>query len=150
MLMSISSLPSAYGIGTFGSAAFRFVDLLVDLKQKYWQILPMGPLTVGDSPFQAISLFAGNPYYIDLDELIERGLLRQEEVNAYRWGDSEEKVDYGILYQNRYTVLQQAFKRFDCSDEDYIVFCSTNKAWLEDYSLYMALKYHFDNMACLM
>lgn len=147
MLMSISSLPSAYGIGTFGSAAFRFVDLLVDLKQKYWQILPMGPLTVGDSPFQAISLFAGNPYYIDLDELIERGLLRQEEVNAYRWGDSEEKVDYGILYQNRYTVLQQAFKRFDCSDENYIVFCSTNKAWLEDYSLYMALKYHFDNMA---
>lgn len=147
MLMSISSLPSAYGIGTFGSAAFRFVDLLVDLKQKYWQILPMGPLTVGDSPFQAISLFAGNPYYIDLDELIVRGLLRQEEVNAYRWGEDEERVDYGILYQNRYTVLQQAFKRFDLSDQNYIAFCDRNQVWLEDYSLYMALKYHFDNKA---
>lgn len=147
VLMSISSLPSAYGIGTFGSAAFRFVDLLVDLKQKYWQILPMGPITVGDSPFQAISLFAGNPYYIDLEELIERGFLRQEEVNAYRWGESEEKVDYGILYQNRYTVLQQAFKRFDLSDQNYIVFCDRNQTWLEDYSLYMALKYHLDNKA---
>lgn len=145
--MPISSLPSSYGIGTFGDAAFRFVDLLVDLKQKYWQILPMGPLTVGDSPFQAVSLFAGNPYYIDLEELIGEGLLEREEVDAYRWGDSEEKVDYEILYQNRYTVLQQAFARFDRSDGNYKTFCGKNKTWLEDYSLYMALKYHFDNTA---
>lgn len=145
VLLSISSLPSAYGIGTFGDAAFRFVDLLTDLKQKYWEILPMGPITVGDSPFQEISLFAGNPYYIDLEDLIDEGLLRQEEVEIHRWGESEEKVDYEILYQNRYKVLQQAFERFDRTEEDYIAFCTKNKVWLEDYSLFMALKYHFGN-----
>lgn len=147
ILLPISSLPSAYGIGTFGDAAFKFVDLLVDLKQKYWQILPMGPLTVGDSPFQSISLFAGNPYYIDLDDLVEDGLLKTGEIRAYRWGDSEGYVDYSVLYQNRYTVLQLAFERFDCSDARYIAFCEKNKAWLEDYSLYMALKYHFEDKA---
>ena len=90
ILLPISSLPSAHGIGTFGHAAFKFVDLLADLKQKYWQILPMGPLTVGDSPFQSISLFAGNPYYIDLEDLIEDGLLLREEVDAHQWGASGE------------------------------------------------------------
>ena len=93
ILLPISSLPSAYGIGTFGNAAFKFVDLLADLKQKYWQILPMGPLSVGDSPFQSISLYAGNPYYIDLDDLVENGLLRSEEMNSDRWGDSSDNID---------------------------------------------------------
>ena len=147
ILLPISSLPSAYGIGTFGNAAFKFVDLLADLKQKYWQILPMGPLTVGDSPFQSISLFAGNPYYIDLDDLIEDGLLLREEINAYRWGTSDESIDYSVLYQNRYRVLQSAFERFDCRDAQYIAFCDKNKIWLDDYSLYMALKYHFEDKA---
>lgn len=142
ILLPISSLPSAYGIGTFGNAAFKFVDLLVDLKQKYWQILPMGPLTVGDSPFQSISLYAGNPYYIDLEDLADKGLLRIEEINAYRWGESNDIIDYPVLYQNRYTVLQSAFERFDCRDAQYIAFCDRSKAWLSDYSLYMALKYH--------
>ena len=145
ILLPISSLPSAYGIGTFGNAAFKFIDLLVDLKQKYWQILPMGPLTVGDSPFQAVSLFAGNPYYIDLEDLIEEGLLKREEVNAYRWGENDGVIDYPTLYNNRYIVLQTAFERFDRKDEEYIEFCAGNKGWLEDYSLYMALKHHFDD-----
>lgn len=140
ILLSISSLPSAYGIGALGDAAFRFIDLLADLKQKYWQILPMGPLTVGDSPFQSISLFAGNPYYIDLDDLIRNGLLLAEEVEAYRWGDSEDHVDYGVLYENRYNVLQQAFERFDIRNASYIAFCEKNREWLEPYSLYMAVK----------
>ncbi|MDE6388022.1 MAG: 4-alpha-glucanotransferase [Lachnospiraceae bacterium] len=147
ILLPISSLPSAYGIGTLGHAAFKFVDLLADLKQKYWQILPMGPLTVGDSPFQSISLFAGNPYYIDLEDLMEDGLLLREEVDAYRWGASGECIDYAVLYQNRYSVLQSAFERFDCRDERYIAFCEKSKSWLEDYSLYMALKYHFEGKA---
>ncbi len=147
ILLPISSLPSAYGIGTFGNAAFKFIDLLADLKQKYWQILPMGPLTVGDSPFQSISLFAGNPYYIDLEALIKDGLLLQEEVNSYCWGANDESIDYSILYQNRYLVLQAAFERFDCRDAKYIAFCEKSRSWLEDYSLYMALKYHFDNTA---
>lgn len=147
ILLPISSLPSAYGIGTFGNAAFKFVDLLADLKQKYWQILPMGPLTVGDSPFQSISLFAGNPYYIDLEALIEEGLLVREEVSAYNWGASDESIDYSVLYQNRYTVLQSAFERFDCNDGQYIAFCDESRIWLEDYSLYMALKHHFNDKA---
>ena len=147
ILLPISSLPSAHGIGTFGHAAFKFVDLLADLKQKYWQILPMGPLTVGDSPFQSISLFAGNPYYIDLEDLIEDGLLLREEVDAHQWGASGECIDYAVLYENRYTVLQSAYKRFDCRNEQYIAFCDASKIWLEDYSLYMALKYHFGGKA---
>ena len=147
ILLPISSLPSAYGIGTFGDAAFKFVDLLGDLKQKYWQVLPMGPLTVGDSPFQAISLFAGNPYYIDLDDLVEEGLLRREEIGAYRWGDSDDTIDYSVLYENRYMVLRAAFERFDRTDARYIAFCDKNKAWLEDYALYMALKYEMGGRA---
>ncbi len=147
ILLSISSLPSAYGIGTFGDAAFRFIDLLVDLKQKYWQILPMGPLTIGDSPFQAMSVFAGNPYYIDLDDLIADGLLRREEVLKYGWGENDENVDYGILYENRYRVLQTAFGRFDRTVRDYIDFCRSNEKWLEDYSLFMAVKNHEGNTA---
>ena len=147
ILLPISSLPSAYGIGTFGNAAFKFIDLLADLKQKYWQILPMGPLTVGDSPFQAISLFAGNPYYIDLEALIEEGLLLREEVDAYCWGASDGSIDYPILYRNRYTVLQSAFERFDCENAPYIEFCDSNNTWLEDYGLYMALKHYLDDSA---
>ena len=147
ILLPISSLPSAYGIGTFGNAAFKFIDLLADLKQKYWQILPMGPLTVGDSPFQSISLFAGNPYYIDLEALIRDGLLLREEVNSYSWGTNDESIDYSVLYQNRYKVLQTAFERFDCRDGQYMTFCDESRSWLEDYSLYMALKYRFDNKA---
>ena len=75
ILMAITSLPSDYGIGTLGDAAFNFVDLLVDLKQRYWQILPIGPTSFGDSPYQSISAFAGNPYLIDLDDLVRDGLL---------------------------------------------------------------------------
>lgn len=145
VLLPISSLSSAYGIGTFGNAAFRFVDLLVELKQKYWQILPMGPLTVGDSPFQSISLFAGNPYYIDLDDLIGEGLLQAEEVGNHRWGNSKDHVDYSVLYENRYIVLQQAFDRFDEQDARYVDFCDRNREWLEDYSLYMAIKTDSDD-----
>lgn len=147
ILLPISSLPSAYGIGTFGDIAFKFVDLLVDLKQKYWQILPMGPLTVGDSPFLSMSLFAGNPYYIDLDDLVNEGLLKMEEITAYRWGDNSDVIDYSVLYQNRYIVLQIAFERFDCRNAQYIAFCDRSKTWLEDYSLYMALKYEMDGRA---
>lgn len=140
ILLSISSLPSAYGIGTFGNAAFRFIDLLADLKQKYWQVLPMGPITMGDSPFQSISVFAGNPYYIDLDDLIEEGLLKREEVVSHNWGNNQENVDYSILYRNRYHVLRTAYQRFDTESYDYITFCRENAFWLDDYSLFMAIK----------
>ena len=87
ILLAISSLPSDYGIGTLGAEAYRFVDLLAELRQRYWQVLPLGPTSYGDSPYQSFSAFAGNPYFIDLNSLIKEGLLTLEEIRAFNWGD---------------------------------------------------------------
>lgn len=140
ILLAISSLPSRYGIGTLGEAAHNFVDLLADLKQKYWQILPLNPTGYGDSPYQALSAFADNPYLIDLDELVKEGLLEPDEIREYNWGDSQTAVDYGVIFENRYQVLEKAFGRFDERENGFQTFLEENKDWLEDYSLYMALK----------
>lgn len=139
ILLSVTSLPSPYGIGTMGKAAYRFVDLLVDLRQKYWQVLPIGPTSFGDSPYQSFSAFAGNPYLIDLDTLIEEELLKEEEVLSCNWGSRKDDVDYSLIYENRFFVLQKAFERFQTSDKAFREFCS-NEEWLADYSLYMAIK----------
>ncbi len=140
ILLAVTSLPSPYGIGTMGKEAFRFVDMLTDLRQKYWQVLPIGPTSFGDSPYQSFSAFAGNPYLIDLDILIEEGLLKQEEVDGYNWGIRKDDVDYALIYMNRFKVLKSAFDRFDIKKEVFKKFCKDNKDWLEDYSLYMAIK----------
>ena len=140
VLMPVSSLPSAYGIGTIGRAAYDFVDLLVDLKFRYWQILPIGPTSFGNSPYQALSAFAGNNYYIDLDELVNEGLLDIDEVRAVDWGSDERDVDYSSIYQNRNGVLKKAFKRFDRELVEYRIFKSDNRYWLDDYALFRALK----------
>lgn len=145
ILLSVTSLPSPYGIGTMGKDAYRFVDLLVDLRQKYWQVLPIGPTSFGDSPYQSFSAFAGNPYLIDLDILIEEGLLKQEEVSSYSWGSHKDDVDYSLIYESRFQVLQKAFGRFQTSDEKFRDFCSSNREWLDNYSLYMAIKKSQDN-----
>lgn len=140
VLLPVASLPSKYGIGTFGKAAYEFVDLLADLHQKYWQVLPLGPTSFGDSPYQSFSAFAGNPYYIDLEDLVKDGLLKTKEIEAYQWGDDEEDVSYGILFENRFRVLHKAFERFDKADESFRGFCKEQKGWLDGYSFYMALK----------
>lgn len=140
ILLPVASLPSKYGIGTFGRAAYEFVDLLVDLHQKYWQVLPLGPTSYGDSPYQSFSAFAGNPYYIDLDILKEDGLLTTEEIEAFSWGDDEEDISYGILFENRFPVLKKAFERFDTEDVSFRAFCREQENWLDGYSFYMALK----------
>lgn len=140
ILLAVTSLPSPYGIGTMGKEAFRFVDMLTDLRQKYWQVLPIGPTSFGDSPYQSFSAFAGNPYLIDLDILIEEGLLKQEEVDGYNWGGRKDDVDYALIYTNRFKVLKSAFSRFDVKKDAFKKFCKDNKEWLEDYSLYMAVK----------
>lgn len=140
ILLAVTSLPSPYGIGTMGKEAFRFVDMLTDLRQKYWQVLPIGPTSFGDSPYQSFSAFAGNPYLIDLDILIEEGLLKQEEVDGYNWGGRKDDVDYALIYTNRFKVLKSAFNRFDVKKDAFKKFCRDNKEWLEDYSLYMAVK----------
>ena len=104
ILMPIFSLPSPYGIGALGKAAREFVDFLADAGQAWWQILPVGPTSYGDSPYQSPSSYAGNPYFIDLDMLVEDGLLTQAEVDSVNWGDDPSKIDYSLLYQNRYHV----------------------------------------------
>ena len=116
VLLAITSLPSSYGIGTLGEEAFRFVDLLVDLRQRYWQVLPIGPTSFDNSPYQSFSVFAGNPYMIDLDDLIKEGLLDKIEISCYNWGSDEQDIDYEVLFHNRYKVLEKAFERFDVED----------------------------------
>lgn len=140
ILLSVTSLPSPYGIGSLGKAAYDFVDLLAEMKQKYWQVLPLGPTGYGDSPYQSFSAFAGNPYLIDLDVLIDEGLLKKKEAVSVSFGEKENDIDYGILYENRFKVLRKAYKRFEKSNVSYREFCRENKAWLSDYSMYMAIK----------
>lgn len=146
ILMHISSLPSPYGVGSFGKEAYRFVDFLSAAKQKYWQILPLGPTSYGDSPYQSFSTFAGNPYFIDLDALKEQGLLYNEDFDGLYWGSDPEHVDYGALYNARYIVLRKAFERAK-NDVAFMLrmeaFERDNDAWLEDFSLFMAIKSHF-------
>ena len=108
----MSSLPSKFGIGAFSREAYEFVDFLKEAGQSYWQVLPLCQTGFGDSPYQSVSSFAGNPYFIDLEKLIEEGLLTWDEVSSYDFGSDPEKVDYGALYNYRYEVLRIAFDRF--------------------------------------
>lgn len=140
ILLSISSLPSPYGIGTLGREAYNFVDLLGDLKQKYWQVLPVGPTIFGDSPYQPSSGCAGNIYFIDLDKLVDEGLLEKEEILGYNWGTDESEIDYAALHQNRCKILQKAFERFDTNAQEFQDFVKKQSEWLEQYALFMTLK----------
>ena len=142
ILMHISSLPGPYGIGTMGKQAFRFVDFLEEAGQSIWQILPLTPTGYGDSPYQSCSTFAGNHYLIDLDELVNAGLLKKGELKKIQWSRSETKADFGLLYNNRLNVLRLAFNRFH-DNEALDEFCSRNDSWLPDFALFMALKERF-------
>ena len=144
ILMPISALPSPYGIGTLGKQAREFVDFLTDARQSYWQMLPVGPTSYGDSPYQSPSTFAGNPYFIDLDLLCEDGLLKQDEIDALFWGNDPERVDYYALYKSRFTLLRKAYERgFERDRKKVEAFLEQNAYWLSDYSLFMAVKLHF-------
>ena len=111
ILMPISALPSPYGVGTLGQIARDFVSFLVESGQTYWQILPISPTGFGDSPYQSFSSFAGNPYFIDLDDLAQEGLLLPEEFQALTWGESPPQVDYGLIYRQRFPILRRAVSR---------------------------------------
>ena len=139
ILMHITSLPGAYGIGTMGKEAHRFVDFLKSAGQSLWQILPLTPTGYGDSPYQSCSTFAGNHYLIDLDTLIEQGLLKEEEVKSITWSYRDDKVDFGTQYNNRLTVLRKAYSRF-ADQEALDAFCREQALWLPDFALFMALK----------
>ena len=144
ILLPVSSLPSPYGIGTLGKAAYDFVDFLAEAGQSWWQVLPVGHTSYGDSPYQCFSTYAGNPYYVDLDLLVEDGLLEQEELTAVKWGEDPANVDYETIYNNRFSVLRLATERGWKRDAAEIsAFLKKNRHWLPDYSLFMALKAHF-------
>ena len=139
ILLPVTSLPSPYGIGCFSKEAYEFVDQLEKGGEKYWQILPLGPTGYGDSPYQSFSTYAGNPYFIDLETLIEEGLLTKEECDSVDFGSNPAYVDYEKIYMGRFELLEKAFHRF-VPDQAYETFVEKNKKWLEDYSLYMAIK----------
>lgn len=146
ILMSISSLPSKYGIGCFSKEAYSFADRLQEAGQSFWQILPLGPTGYGDSPYQSFSTFAGNPYFIDLEELIKEGLLTKEECEAIDFGDDPEKADYEKLYKGRYVLLKRAYERSDLSMcKEFEDFKNENLFWLDDYALFMAVKEKYGN-----
>lgn len=153
VLLSVTSLPSKYGIGCFDQAAYDFVDWLEKAGQRYWQILPLGATAHGgsdNSPYQAYSAFAGNPYMISLEALIEEGVLTRRECGAVDFGTDPAKVDFDKLHENRYTLLHKAYERSRISEnKDYQRFCGENAWWLNDYALFMALKDFFGGVPFL-
>ncbi len=140
ILMPVSSLPSKYGIGTLGKEAYNFVDFLHLSNQKYWQLLPMGPVSYGDSPYASFSVFAGNPYYIDLDVLIEEGLLSFEDCEILNVNDKY--VDYERQFNFRYKILHKAFVNSIGKYGNEINEFKDNNQWVDDYALFMSLKYY--------
>ncbi len=145
VLLHISSLPNQQGIGTFGQSAYTFVDFLVASGQRYWQILPLGTTSYGDSPYQSFSAFAGNTHFIDFDLLAAAGLLDSTDYEDVHFGDSLERVDYGRIFQVRRPILEKAVQNF-LQQNDWQAFSSfaeNNRDWLEPFVEYMAIKEHF-------
>lgn len=146
ILMHISSLPSQYGIGDFGKEAYHFVDFLVKSKQRNWQILPLGITGYGDSPYQCFSAFAGNPYFIDLNEFLDRGFLERQDLQDAYFGSNHHKVDYETLYNNKLSILKTAFNNsYDYLKEELQSFYLEEEDWLREFALFMSLKSHHNN-----
>lgn len=147
ILMPISSLPSEYGIGCFSKSAYEFVDWLKKAGQSYWQILPLGPTSYGDSPYQSFSTFAGNPYFISLEALVEEGVLTKAECEAVDLGKVKGSIDYKKIYEGRYPLLRKAYERSNVHENAaYQQFVKENSWWLSDYALFMAVKDRFDGV----
>lgn len=150
ILMHITSLPSKYGIGTLGEAAYDFVDFLVEAGQKYWQILPLTQTGYGDSPYQSCSAFSGNPFLIDLDLLEEEGLLEKEDYEDVDFGDNELEVDYGKIFEEKLPILRIAYENSKGDyDEEIEAFIEEQSHWIEDYGLYMAIKVSLGNIGLM-
>ena len=145
ILLPISSLPSPYGIGCFSQEAYDFVDWLKEAGQTYWQILPLGVTSYGDSPYQSFSAFAGNPYFISLDALVEEGVLTADECKKANFGRKADDINYSRLYTERGRLLRLAYSRSDIGhNEVFTAFCEKNKWWLDDFALFMAVKDRFE------
>ena len=137
ILLPISALPSDYGIGTFGEEAYDFVGFLSSSRQRYWQILPLGHTGFGNSPYQCFSAFAGNPYYIDPMLLFQSGYIEEKDLPLQK---NDGRVDYGNLYKERINLVLKAAERVDLRSDDFTLFEKENSFWLDDYSLFMAVK----------
>ena len=153
VLLHVSSLPSTTGIGNLGADAYRFVDFLNSCGMRIWQICPLGPTGYGDSPYQCFSAFAGNPYFIDLQPLMEAGLLEQADLSSLEELPADH-VDYGWLYSRFWPVLEKAYQQFARTGADELLdygsiaaFREEQAYWLDDYALYTALKIEHDG-AC--
>lgn len=146
ILMHVSSLPGEMGIGDFGKTAYEFIDFLKSSNQKFWQILPLGPTGYGNSPYQSFSSFAGNPYFIDLEFLKEKGFLKEEDLSDLKKNNNPKFVDYGFIYLEKMRVLRKAYDNYCFLNKklDMANFKKENCFWLEDYALYMVLKKKFD------
>ena len=144
LLMHISSLPGEFGIGGLGQKAREFIDFLDQAGQTYWQMLPVGPTGYGDSPYQSFSTYAGNPYFIDLADLIGQELVDYDQVKEITTVEDDTKVDYGKLYTERYEILRIAFSNFDKENEEFKNFNQENSFWLRDYALFMSIKDKYD------
>lgn len=141
ILLPVSSIPGKYGIGSFSKESYEFVDFLKKAKQKIWQILPLGPTGYGDSPYQSFSTFAGNPYFISLEELVRLGYLTKEDLQESGLPDDGRYVDYEKLYNKRFPLLRRAYKKSKIREkEDFQAFVKENEEWLSDYALFMAIK----------
>lgn len=150
ILMAVSSIPSPYGIGSFSKEAYAFVDFLEQAGQKLWQILPLGPTGYGDSPYQSFSTFAGNPYFIDLETLVQEGYLTKADCEACDFGSEETDVDYEKIYRSRFQVLHTAYENSHIGDDpEFLAFRRGNAYWLDDYTLYMAVKNSFGGKSWL-
>jgi 4-alpha-glucanotransferase len=145
IIMHIASLPNKYGIGTFGKEAYEFADFLKRAGQRYWQILPLGQTSYGDSPYQSFSAFAGNPYFIDFEILERDGLLNKEDYNEINFGNNPEFIDYGVVFEEKMKVLRVAYGNFKKDiKNDFEIFEKKEASWLDDYAMFMALKVNFN------
>ncbi len=141
VLLPITSIPSEYGIGGFSKECYEFVDFLERAGQSLWQILPLGPTGYGDSPYQSFSTYAGNPYFIDLEKLIEAGWITREDCEEEETSTQDRYVDYGKIYETRFAILRKAYENSGIGrDAVFRKFCEDNAYWLDDYGLYMAVK----------
>lgn len=152
ILLHPTSLPGPYGIGDLGPYALRWVDFLAEIGCRYWQVLPLGPTGYGDSPYQCFSSFAGNPYLISIDYLLEAGLIVQSDLSG-KPDFVPERVDYGEIYSWKLGLLRKAFMRYQEEaimgadfKTEFVDFKEKEKGWLEDYALFMALKDAHDGM----
>ena len=159
VLLPVASLPSRYGIGCFSREAYEFVDFLAQAGQTYWQILPLGQTGYGDSPYQSISTFAGNPYFIDPAALIEAGYISGSDADGFDFGKEPRSVDYEKIYRNRYVLLRKAYanspfclqpsgkwkeRQYDADRKAFEDFRWDNAGWLPDFALFCAVKEYYD------